>query len=53
MLCDGLEGWDGGGLEGGPRVRGHVHTADSLCCAAETSITLYSNYAPNFKKKLV
>ena len=26
MLCDGLEGWDGGGLEGGPRVRGHAYT---------------------------
>ena len=26
VLCDGLEGWDGGGLEGGPRVRGRVYT---------------------------
>ena len=28
-----------------------IHTADSLCRAAETSITLYSNYAPNLKEK--
>ena len=23
-----------------------MHTADSLCCAAKTNITLYSNYTP-------
>jgi len=31
-----------------------IHTADSRCCSAETTTTLYSNHAPiksNFKKE--
>ena len=57
MLCDDLEGYDGGGM--GERLKRegiymyiymhtHVHTVDSLCCTAETQKhnfvkQLYSN----------
>ena len=41
MLCDDLEGWDGGG---GREVQGRgdigIHIADSLHCAAESNTTL-------------
>ena len=40
MLCDDLEGWDGGGgevPEGGDVC---MHVADSLCFTAETNTTL-------------
>ena len=51
MLCDDLEGWDGG-WEGGPRGRGiGIHIADLLHCTAETSTTLESNFTPIKKKK--
>ena len=38
MLCDDLEGWNGGWQEEGSTGRGYVYThmADSLCCTAET-----------------
>ena len=43
VLCDDLDGWDGGG-GGGREVQegGHIgiHTADSLHCTAETNTTL-------------
>ena len=29
----------------------HIHTADSLCCTAETNATLQSNYTPKIKFK--
>ena len=40
VLCDHLEGWDGG--EGRSKKVGiYVHfTADSRCCTAETNTTL-------------
>ena len=41
VLCDDLDGWDGGAgrevQEGGDIG---VHVADSLCCTAETNTTL-------------
>ena len=39
MLCDDLDGWDGGGEvhEGGDIC---IHIADSLRCTAETDTTL-------------
>ena len=41
MLCDDLDGWDGGGerevQEGGDI---DIHIADSLHCTAETNTTL-------------
>ena len=37
MLCDYLEGWDGGGFEGGDIC---ILLADSPCCIAETNTTL-------------
>ena len=46
VLCDNLEGWDGGG-EGGSRG-GDICMlmADSHCCTAQTNKTLYRNYPP-------
>ena len=39
--CDDLEGWDVGRWKGGPRGRDIcIHTVASLCCTAETNITL-------------
>ena len=42
MLCDDLDGWDGGG--GGREVHEggdiFIHIADSLHCTAETNTTL-------------
>ena len=53
MLSDNLEGWDG--VEDGREAHGAedlcVHTADSLCCTAETNTALLSNYTP-IKNKL-
>ena len=49
VLCDDLEGWDGGGRdaeEGGDIC---IHIADALCCTAETNTTLQSNYTPILK----
>ena len=49
MLCDDLEGWDGGGRkeqEGGNIC---THRADSLHCTAETNTTWLSNYTPRKK----
>ena len=42
MLCDDLEGWDGGQGEREAQEEGGVcmHIADSLCCAAEINTTL-------------
>ena len=41
MLCDDLEGWDGGGREGGHEGGDiGIHAADSLGCTAETITTL-------------
>ena len=42
MVCDELDGWDGGGgrrqvQEGGEIC---IHIADSLCCTGETNTTL-------------
>ena len=43
MLCDHLEGWDREGgremQEGGDTVL-CMHTADSLCCTAETNTAM-------------
>ena len=43
VLCDDLEGWDGG-WEGGSRGRGYgdicIRIADSFCSTAETNTTL-------------
>ena len=36
----------GSGLEGGPRGRGYMYAADSLCCTAEINTTLSSKYTP-------
>ena len=45
MLCDNLEGWDGeGGREAQEGGGICIHIPDSLCCTAETNITLESNY---------
>ena len=40
MLCDDLDGWDGGGREvqEGGDIR--IHIADSLHCTAETNTAL-------------
>ena len=41
MLCDDLDGWDGGGWEGGFRGRGLcIHTTDILHFTAETDTTV-------------
>ena len=41
MLCDHLEGWDReGGREAQEGGDIGIHTADSLCCTAETNTTL-------------
>ena len=46
MLCDDLDGWDGGW--GGREVQEEedigIHIADSLHCTAETNTTSYSNF---------
>ena len=41
MLCDGLEGWDGGGDGREAQERGDICIliADSHCCTAETNAT--------------
>ena len=42
--CDDLEGWDGGGVEGGSRGRDIcIFMADSHCCMEESNTTLKSN----------
>ena len=45
VLCDDLDGWDGGW--GGREVQEGgdicIHTADSLCCTAETILQLKKN----------
>ena len=50
MLCDDLGVWDREGgreaQEGGNMRNICIHTADSLCCTAETNTTLYTNYTP-------
>ena len=47
MLCDPLKRWDAGSgrevQEGGDIC---IHVADSLCCTAETSVTLWGCYNP-------
>ena len=46
MLRDDLEGWDGGAVGGSGGREGWegggicIHRADSICCTAETAITL-------------
>jgi len=41
MLCDDLEGWDGGMGGKVKRERNtYIVTADSFCCVAETNTTL-------------
>ena len=54
VLCDGLEGSDGVGWEGGSRGRGVcVHTADSCCHTAETNSIVKQLPSNNkIKKKL-
>ena len=53
MLCDDLEGWDGG--RGGTKSQEGrdicilILLADSHCCMEETNTILQSNYPP-FKK---
>ena len=46
MLCDDLDGCDGGWGEGEAQEGGDVckHIGDLLCCSAETNTTLKSNY---------
>ena len=46
MLCDDLEGWDGGRRwtqEDGDKC---IHVAGSCCCTAEINTTLQSKYTP-------
>ena len=42
MLCDDLEGWDGGGHGGEVQEVGdiRIHIVDPLCCTAEINTTL-------------
>ena len=43
VLCDDLEGWDGGVGNGKKAQEGGdicTHMADSPCCSAETNMTL-------------
>ena len=42
MLCDDLEGWEGLGLDRGPRGREYIYIriADSCCYVAEANTTL-------------
>ena len=42
MLCDDLDGYDGGGHGKEVQEGGNIciHTADSLCCTAEAKTTL-------------
>ena len=50
VLCDDLDGWDGGReVQEGGKIRTHI--ADSLHCTVETNTALYSNYTPIKKKK--
>ena len=54
MLCDDLDGWNGGSgreaQEGGDMC---TFMADSHCCMAKTNTTLLSNFPPiKYKKKM-
>ena len=49
VLCDDLEGWDGGGRDASEGGDVGTHTADSLCCTAETNTASQSNYPPILK----
>ena len=40
VLCDDLDGWDGGGREVQEGGYIGIHMADSLHCTADTNITL-------------
>ena len=40
MLCDDLDGWDGGGREAQEGGDICIHIADSLHCVAEINTTL-------------
>ena len=51
MLCDDLEGWDGGWEGDGEEGDVCIHVPRSCCCAAETNTTLQSKYSPVKKKK--
>ena len=44
MLCGDLEGWDGGDGREAQREQIYVCT-DSLCCTAETNLTLKQLYS--------
>ena len=44
MLCGDLEGWDGGDGREAQREQIYVYT-DSLCCTAETNLTLKQLYS--------
>ena len=51
MLCDDLQGWDGGRVAGRLKRKDIcIHIADSHCCTTETNATLYSNYTPIKKR---
>ena len=52
MLCDELQGWDGGSGRREAHEGGHVHMpiAHSDCCMAETNTALESNYIPTKNK---
>ena len=49
MLCGDLEGWDGGDGREAQREQIYVCT-DSLCCTAETNLTLKQLYS---NKKII
>ena len=51
MLCDDLEGWDGGWEGDGEEGDVCIHVPRSCCCAAETNTTLQSKYSPVKKRK--
>ena len=52
MLCDDLEGWDGGGWEGGSRGEGYMYTHSWFTLMYNRNMMLQSNYTPIKKKKI-
>ena len=49
VLCDDLEGWDGGGREAQEGGDICIHIADSLCCTAETNNIVKQLYSIKIK----
>ena len=48
MVCNDLEGWDGGAASKRVKIYAYecICITDSLCCITETKTTLWSNYSP-------